>query len=115
MKLSFEGVAEQVVTLQVDTASSPMVEAGAAAALSANGTVKVCPVSTVPAGVIKGVKDGLASVQVAGYMRFPAASGLAVGYTQLALDASGKLASGSGRGGLVVDVDEDGTCGVIFC
>ena len=60
-----------------------------------------------------GVKDGLAAVQVAGYMRLPCAAALTVGYAQLALDSSSKLAAGTGRGGLVVEVD-GGTCGVIF-
>ena len=68
MKVSYEGVAEQVATFQVDRASNPAVQAAA----------------------------------------------LTVGYAQLALDSSSKLAAGTGRGGLVVEVD-GGTCGVIFC
>lgn len=116
MKVSYEGVAEQVATFQVDGASNPAVQVGTVVALSGNGTVKACPASTAPAGVVLGVKDGLAAVQVAGYMRFSCDNDMAVGYAQLALDASGKLAAGSGRGGLVVDVDTAaGTCGVIFC
>lgn len=86
MKVSYEGVAEQVATFQVDGASNPAVQVGTVVALSGNGTVKACPASTAPAGVVLGVKDGLAAVQVAG----------------------------TGRGGLVVEVD-GGTCGVIFC
>lgn len=46
-------------------------------------------------------------------MRLPCAAALTVGYAQLALDSSSKLAAGTGRGGLVVEVD-GGTCGVIF-
>ena len=106
MKVSYEGVAEQVATFQVDGASNPAVQVGTVVALSGNGTV--------PAGVVLGVKDGLAAVQVAGYMRLPCAEALTVGYAQLALDSSSKLAAGTGRGGLVVEVD-GGTCGVIFC
>ena len=109
MKVSYEGVAEQVATFQVDGASNPAVQVGTVVALSGNGTVKACP-----AGVVLGVKDGLAAVQVAGYMRLPCAAALTVGYAQLALDSSSKLAAGTGRGGLVVEVD-GGTCGVIFC
>jgi len=45
---------------------------------------------------------------------FLLAAALTVGYAQLALDSSSKLAAGTGRGGLVVEVD-GGTCGVIFC
>ena len=64
MKVSYEGVAEQVVTFQVDGASNPAVQVGTVVALSGNGTVKACPASTAPAGVVLGVKDGLAAVQV---------------------------------------------------
>lgn len=103
MKVSYEGVAEQVATFQVDGASNPAVQVGTVVALSGNGTVKACPASTAPA-----------AVQVAGYMRLPCAAALTVGYAQLALDSSSKLAAGTGRGGLVVEVD-GGTCGVIFC
>ena len=116
MKLAYEGVAEQVITLEVDTSSNPAVGAGTIAALSGNGKVKSCPVSTTPVGIVQRVEAGLAAVQVAGYMRFSCDNDMAVGYAQLALDASGKLAAGSGRGGIVVDVDTAaGTCGVIFC
>ena len=81
---------------------------------ASHGTVKASPGSTAPAGVVVGVKDGLAAVEGAGYMRLPCAEALTVGYAQLALDSSSKLAAGTGRGGLVGEVD-GGTCGVIFC
>ena len=97
MKVSYEGVAEQVATFQVDGSSNPAVQVGTVVALSGNGTVKACPASTAPAGVVLGVKDGLAAVQVAGYMRLPCAEALTVGYAQLALDSSSKLAAGTGR------------------
>jgi len=85
--------------------------------LAANNTVKVCPVSTTPVGLVLGVKGDLAAVQVAGYMRLPCASDLAVGCALLALDSSGKLDAGTtGRPGIVTDVDTAaGICGVIFC
>ena len=50
MKVSYEGVAEQVATFQVDGASNPAVQVGTVVALSGNGTVKACPASTAPAG-----------------------------------------------------------------
>lgn len=43
MKVSYEGVAEQVATFQVDGASNPAVQVGTVVALSGNGTVKACP------------------------------------------------------------------------
>lgn len=42
MKVSYEGVAEQVATFQVDGASNPAVQVGTVVALSGNGTVKAC-------------------------------------------------------------------------
>lgn len=79
--------------------------------------MKVCPVSATPVGLVLGVKGDLAAVQVAGYMRLPCASDLAVGCALLALDSSGKLDAGTtGRPGIVTDVDTAaGICGVIFC
>lgn len=52
MKVSYEGVAEQVATFQVDGASNPAVQVGTVVALSGNGTVKACPASTAPAGAV---------------------------------------------------------------
>lgn len=114
MNVSFEGVAQQVATFEVDTSGAAKVAAGDAAALTQDGKIKPCPVSTAPIGVVLAVEGDVAAVQVAGYMRFPCADALTVGYAQLSLDASGELAAGSGRGGLVTDIS-GGTCGVIFC
>ena len=44
--IPYEGVAEQVIALEVDAASEPVVEAGTMVALSGNGKVKACPAST---------------------------------------------------------------------
>ena len=106
MSISYEGVAEQVVTMKLDTTGTAAKE-GDLVSLAANNTVKVCPVSATPVGL----------VQVAGYMRLPCASDLAVGCALLALDSSGKLDAGTtGRPGIVTDVDTAaGICGVIFC
>ena len=69
--IPYEGVAEQVIALEVDAASEPAVEAGTMVALSGNGKVKACPASTAPIGVVQRVENGTAAVQVAGYMRLP--------------------------------------------
>ena len=58
MKVSYEGVAEQVATFQVDTTDTTMLTPGAAVALSGNGTVKACPASATPAGVVRSVENG---------------------------------------------------------
>ena len=112
MSISYEGVAEQVVTMKLDTTGTAAKE-GDLVSLAANNTVKVCPVSATPVGLVLGVKGDL----VAGYMRLPCASDLAVGCALLALDSSGKLDAGTtGRPGIVTDVDTAaGICGVIFC
>ena len=88
MKVSYEGVAEQVATFQVDGASNPAVQSG-----DRGGTLRQRHGEGLPGqhGPCRAwcwrVKDGLAAVQVAGYMRLPCAAALTVGYAQLALDS----------------------------
>ena len=54
MSISYEGVAEQVVTMKLDTTGTAAKE-GDLVSLAANNTVKVCPVSTTPVGLVLGV------------------------------------------------------------
>ena len=115
MTVSFAGVGEQVVTMEAVTSGASPVTVGSMVKLSGNGKVEVCTgTGAVPIGVVQKVEDGMAAVQIGGYMRFPCDSDMAVGFSLLALDAAGDLAAGSaGRPGIVLDVDGD-TCGVIF-
>lgn len=114
MKVSFEGIGEQVVTFEAQAG----VAAGKTVKLTANGTVAPCTDNSIPCGVAVSVRNGAAAVAVAGYCRVKysgAAPG--VGYALLAADASGgiKTVTTGGRQLLVTDVDaQSGTVGIIL-
>lgn len=114
MKVSFEGIGEEVITFEAQAG----VEAGKTVELSANGTVAPCTDGSVPCGVAVSVRDGAAAVAVAGYCRVKYSGAVPnVGYTLLAADASGgvKAMASGGRQLLVTDVDKQtGTIGIIL-
>lgn len=116
MKVSFEGMGEQVVTFEAATTGAAAVTAGKPVVITENGTVSASSkTGDVPAGVALSVSGGYAAVQVAGYVTLPCAAALTVGYQHIQLDASGKVtaATTGGRGALVLHV-EDGVCGLIL-
>lgn len=115
MKVSFEGIGEQVATFEAVTSGDTAVTPGTLVLVSGNGTVKACAkAGDIPAGVVLSARDGCAAVQIGGYVKVPCASGLTVGWQAVAADASGALAKTTGgRGVLVTDVS-DGVCGVIL-
>lgn len=115
MKVSFEGIGENVATFEVETEGAAAAAPGKAVTLSANGKVRACAAEgEIPVGVALEVRGGYAAVQTAGYVKLPCAAGLTVGYQHVAVDADGKLtAAADGRGCIVTDVDS-GVCGVIL-
>lgn len=116
MKVSFEGMGEQVVTFEAVTTGSGVVAVGKPVVITGNGTVSAASkAGDVPAGVALSVRGEYAAVQVAGYVTLPCAASLTVGYQHIQLDASGKVtvATTGGRGVLVTDVT-DGVCGLIL-
>lgn len=116
MKVSFEGMGEQVVTFEAVTTGSGAVTAGKPVVVTGNGTVSATSkAGDIPAGVALSVRGGYAAVQVAGYVTLPCAASLTVGYQHIQLDASGKVAAAAtgGRGALVAHV-ADGVCGLIL-
>lgn len=114
MKVSFEGIGEQVVTFEAQAG----VTAGKPVKLAANGAVAPCTDNSVPCGVAVSVRDGAAAVAIAGYCRMKySGTAPALGYTLIAADASGgiKAVSSGGRQLLVTDVDaQTGTVGIIL-
>ena len=64
MKTSFNGFNEQVASFEADSS----VAAGKAVGISANGKVQAVT-SGAFCGVCKKVKDGIAAVQLAGYVK----------------------------------------------
>lgn len=111
MNVSFNGIGEVTATFEVNGSVKP----GQAVKLVGNGKVGACSTAKdVPAGMVVKVQDGYAAVQVKGYMKLPAAAGLAVGYQMVSTTAAGAVQSGTeGRPALVLDV-ENGVCGLIF-
>lgn len=111
MNVSFNGIGEMTATFEV----SGSVKAGQAVKLVGNGKVGACSaLKDVPVGMAVKVQDGYAAVQVKGYMKLPAATGLTVGYHMVSTTAAGAVQSGTeGRPAMVLDV-ESGVCGLVF-
>ena len=117
MKVSLEGVGENVVTFEAETQGAGAVTPRAAVKLCGPGKVCACSAAgDIPAGLALSIRSGYAAVQVSGYMKLPCSADLEEGYRTVAWDASGKLAENSaGRGVLVTDVDAPaGVCGIIL-
>lgn len=111
MNVSFNGIGELTATFQV----SGQVEAGKPVKVSANGTVAPCGTAgDIPVGVALSVRNGYAAVQLKGYVRLPAATGLTAGWKTISLTKDGAVQTGeTGRDLLVVDVN-DGMCGLML-
>lgn len=113
MKVSFEGMGEQVMTFE---AASTVTE-GALVKMSGAGKVALCSADgDIPIGVARNVRGGVCAVQTSGYMKAPCVSTLTVGFARLSCDENKKLESSTGgRPGFVLDVDGTaGVCGVLF-
>ena len=83
-------------------------QAGALVKLTANGQVGPCSADgDIPAGVVTSLGEGLAAVQMAGYVEVPCDTALTVGWQAVASSADGELekATAAGRDALVVWVD----------
>jgi hypothetical protein len=114
MKVSLNGLGEQVATFEAENA----VTAGSMVKMTANGTVGVCAASEPFCGIALSVRDGFAAIQLCGYVgNVPyAGTGMAVGYKVIAATVDGKVqVNASGRNLLVTDVDTAAsTCGIIL-
>lgn len=101
MNVNFNGYGENVLTFIAD---SSLTEAGVPVKISADGTVAKCSGNDNFCGVCVGLRGGYAAVQLAGYVRMPAPSKIAVGYKKLAAGSNNDVAvNSSGRELLVVD------------
>lgn len=113
MEVAFDKIGEVVATFE----AADGVAVGKAVKISANGQVGPCSAAgDVPAGVVVSLRDGLAGVQLRGYVELPCAATLTTGYETVSIDASGKVqASDSGRPALVVYADTAaGLCGLFL-
>ncbi len=103
MKVSFEGVGEQVLSFM----KASGVESGSVVKLGSNATVAVCAAGDKFAGVCIKADDSFADVKCAGYVELSyTGTAPALGYTKLAAAGSGKVkAADTGREYLVINVD----------
>lgn len=106
MNVSFEEIGRLAVTF-----ADSGVAAGQVCKVSGNGTVAPCGDGEKFCGVVEGVRNGHAAVQVAGFVSVACSGSVAVGYVNLCADGGGGVKIGSGREYLVVSVDENAqTC-----
>ncbi|MEG0777242.1 MAG: hypothetical protein RR147_00935 [Oscillospiraceae bacterium] len=110
MKVSFEGIGENVVTFYNKAAAGSAV-VGAPVKMTGNGEVGVCVDGDKFIGLAIACDAGLAAVQTEGYVQMKY-SGVAptIGFGILVGDGAGKVKSAAaGREYLVVDVDTANT------
>lgn len=104
MKVSFEGIGEQVISFAAasGTAKNEFVK------ISANGTVAKCSADDVFAGYCINVDGGFADVKTAGYTEvgYSGETAPSLGFCKLLAAGSGKVTADSdGREYLVLKVD----------
>ena len=103
MKVSFEGVGEQVLSFEKASGT----EKGVFVKVSANNTVAACAAADNFAGYCISTDDSFAVVKTHGYIEVGyTGTAPAVGYANLAADVDGKVKKAdTGREYLVVKVD----------
>ena len=103
MKVSFEGVGEQVLSF----VKASDVEKGSIVKMSANATVAKCAAGDNFAGVCIKADDSFADVKTAGYVELGyTGSAPAVGYAKLTAAGADKVKTAdTGREYLVIKVD----------
>ena len=113
MEAAFDKIGDGVATLQAAVG----VTLATAGKFTASGQVGPCSAEgDVPAGVVVSLRNGLAGVQLYGYVELPCAATLTVGFGKVSMDASGKVQPDTdGRPALVVYADSTaGQCGLFL-
>lgn len=113
MEVAFDKIGEVVATFE----AAEGVTVGKAVKITASGQVGPCSAEgDVPAGVAVSLRNGLAGVQLYGYVELPCAATLTVGFGKVSMDASGKVQPDTdGRPALVVYADSTaGQCGLFL-
>lgn len=101
MMVNFNGFGENSATFEAD---SSLTTAGVPVKISGDGKVSACAGGEAFCGICTHLRDGFATVQLAGYVTMPAAEKIATGYTNISAGADGTVsATGSGREYLVLD------------
>lgn len=103
MKVSFEGIGEQVLSFNKGAG----VAKGQLVKISANDTVAACAAGDKFIGVCIAANDSFAEVKTSGYVQLAyTGTAPAVGFATLAADTDGKVkTASSGREHLVINVD----------
>lgn len=113
MRVSLKGYGEQMVTMQ----ATEEVTAGMPVKMEGNGIVSPSQAGEDFCGVAVNVRDGLAAVQLAGYVTLPyTGTAPTVGYGALCGAENGKIKTdAAGRSLLITNVDTtNAVCGIIL-
>lgn len=110
--ISFEGVGQVLATFQCQGE----VKMGQVVKVSGDGTVAPCAAGERIAGVAAVVRDGCASVQVAGFVTVAASGVSSVGWVKLSADGAGgmKADTSAGTAYLVVSADSENDSAVLL-
>lgn len=101
MMVNFNGFGENSATFEAD---SSLTAAGVPVKISGDGKVSACASGEAFCGICTHLRDGFATVQLAGYVTMPATEKITAGYGKIAAGANGTVsASDSGREYLVLD------------
>ena len=101
MMVNFNGFGENSATFEAD---SSLTTAGVPVKISGDGKVSACTSGEAFCGICTHLRDGFATVQLAGYVTMPTTEKITVGYTSIAAGAEGTVSvSSSGREYLVLD------------
>ena len=112
MEISFEGIGQVAATFMAEEGVQP----GMAAAMTADSTIGVGEAGGALCGVVLGVKNGMAAVQVGGMAQVGwSGTAPAIGMNTLAVDGAGKVktVSTGGVSCLVVSVNTGDSTAVI--
>ena len=110
MNNNFMGFMENTITFECDET----VKTGVPVKVIESGKVTACGEGDKICGVCMNVRDGFASVQVAGFVTLPCEATVSCGYVNVAATADGKVkVDETGAEVLVITVD-DNTAGFIL-
>lgn len=111
MDIHFAGYGENAVTFLADKS---VTKPGVPVKMTGSGTVGTCAPGDTFCGICLRVREGYATVQLAGFVNMPADKNIGTGYKKLSAAANGKIASvESGREYLVLQADNE-TVGFIL-
>ena len=109
MDINFNGFEENILTFEAASG----VQTGDIVKMSASGKVAKASADDTFIGICRGVRDGIAAVQLSGYAEAAKSGTVNVGYNKLAAASSGVKAAASGIDRLVIYSD-DTTVGFIL-